>query len=162
MDNTQAIREDAKVLRRDAVNIKELTRQEADNLRADIATLRCKKTLAPDLQDFLRLSQDCSNRVADIFVTPAHSDAGLDDALTKGFSRSPLVLTPGSSVTLDEESQAAAQYENAGLICASRGKPMLSNKLPARSQPTKPLPNTSSTREVPRHHSEEEFASSDE
>lgn len=92
-DTTKAIREDAEVLRRDAVDIKQLIRQEADALRAETAGLKHGKTISTELQEFLRLSQDYSNRAVDPFITPEQSDAGLDDSLAEIFSRSSLVLT---------------------------------------------------------------------
>lgn len=120
-DTTQAIRKNTEVLRKDAVDIKELIRQEADILRVGIAALEHGKTLSTELQDFLRLSQDYSNRVADPFLTPAQSDSGLEDPVTQVFSQSSLVLTPGSLANPVETAQVAEQEQNTGPMCSSCG-----------------------------------------
>jgi hypothetical protein len=156
-NTTQAIRDDARELRRDAADIKQLIRREADTLRVEISALRDSKPLAAGIEEFLRLSQDYSRRVTNPFMTPEQSDAGLDDSLTETFSRSSLVLTPDSTADPFIPDEALEQGQHFSLTCPICGHRMFNPGVPAEALPVKSLTNTSASREAPHNVPAETF-----
>ena len=148
---TQAIREDARVLRRETVDIKQLIRQEADALRIEILSLRDSKPLSADIQEFLRLSQEYSSSMTNPFMTPEQSDAGIDDSLTEAFSLSSLVSTPDSTPDPFISQEALEQGQHSSLECPVCGHQMFRTEVHAENHPIKPLSNTSAIREISRN-----------
>jgi hypothetical protein len=134
LDLKNQIRQDTKVLQRDAVDIKALICHEADVLRAEIASLKRDKPLSTDLQDFLKLSQEYSNRIADPFATPAQSDAGGDDMPMEACSRPSPPLTSERLIDLAETPARAEQEEDAEITCASCGQRTPGTRSPAESK----------------------------
>ena len=150
-NTTQAIRDDTRELRRDAVDIKQLIRQEADTLRVEISALRDSKPLSAEIEGFLRLSQDYSARVTNPFMTPEQSDAGFDDSLTETFSRSSLVSTLDPIADPSIPDEALEQGQHSSLTCPVCGHRMVNPGVPAENLPVKSLPNTSAPTEAPRN-----------
>jgi hypothetical protein len=148
-NTTQAIRDDTRELRREAVGIKQLIRQEADTLRVEISALRDSKPLSAGIEEFLRLSQDYSARVTNPFMTPEQSDAGHDDSLTETFSRSSLVLTPDSTADPFIAHGALEQGQHSSFTCPICGHRMVNPGDPAENIPDR------STGDAQQHRPEE-------
>ena len=80
IDDTKAILGSPEAIPRDAVDITELICQEANALRAEIASLQNAKALSVELREFLVESQLYLKSVTNPFTTPEPSESGLPEA----------------------------------------------------------------------------------
>jgi hypothetical protein len=92
-DDTKAILGSTAAIQKDTVDIKGLIRQEANALRAEIASLQNGKALSAELREFLVESQLYSRSVTNPFTTAEPSESGLPESPATESSRSPIVLT---------------------------------------------------------------------